>query len=228
MGLLRAAIVILLAAASVLGLAAPAAADIYRCEGADGSLHFTNRRQRGANCTLIAREARVTRARPPASSRHADSIRMAGQLARRAGVTPGRGATDPDRYRRYDAYFQEAARLYRLPVAFLRAVTRVESDFYPNVVSRTGAMGLMQLMPRTAASMGVRNPFDPRQNILGGARFLRILANRFGGDLVLTVAAYNAGEGSVRRYRGVPPYASTQRYVRKVVHFFYQQAQRSS
>ena len=223
MSLLRAAFVILL----VLGVSAPAAADIYRCEGQDGTLHFTNSRRRGQSCTLVVREAPVTRARPPASERHASSIRMAGELARQAGVTVGRGQRDPDRYRRYDAYFQEAARLYQLPVAFLRAVTRVESDFYPNVVSNTGAMGLMQLMPRTAASMGVRNPFDPRQNILGGARYLRILANQLGGDLVLTIAAYNAGAGAVRRHGGVPPYASTQTYVRKVVRFFYYQLQRS-
>ena len=76
-------------------------------------------------------------------------------------------------------------------------------------------------MPRTAASMGVTAPFDPRQNILGGARYLRVLANQFNGDLVLTVAAYNAGEGAVARYRGVPPYDETRRYVRRVLSFYY-------
>jgi soluble lytic murein transglycosylase-like protein len=79
----------------------------------------------------------------------------------------------------------------------------------------------MQLMPRTAASMGVRDPFDPRQNILGGARYLRILANTFNGDLVLTIAAYNAGEGAVVRHRGIPPYTETQRYVRNVLRYYY-------
>ncbi len=82
-------------------------------------------------------------------------------------------------------------------------------------------MGLMQLMPRTAASMGVRDPFDPRQNILGGARYLRVLANKFNGDLVLTIAAYNAGEGAVVRYHGVPPYAETRRYVQRVLRYYY-------
>ena len=81
---------------------------------------------------------------------------------------------------------------------------RVESDFYPEAVSHKGAMGLMQLMPATARAMGVLDPFDPRQNILGGARFLRVLANRFGGDLVLTIAAYNAGEGAVAEVRRHP------------------------
>ncbi len=98
---------------------------------------------------------------------------------------------------------------------------KIESDYSPRVVSHAGAMGLMQLMPRTAASMGVRDPFDPRQNILGGSRYLRILANMFNGDLVLTIAAYNAGEGAVMRYNGVPPYEETQRYVRRVLDRYY-------
>jgi soluble lytic murein transglycosylase-like protein len=79
----------------------------------------------------------------------------------------------------------------------------------------------MQLMPGTAARMGVTDIFDPRQNILGGARYLRILANTFNGDLVLTIAAYNAGEGAVLRYRGIPPYEETQRYVRRVLGWYY-------
>jgi soluble lytic murein transglycosylase-like protein len=78
------------------------------------------------------------------------------------------------------------------------------------------------LMPGTAASMGVIDAFDPRQNVLGGTRYLRVLANRFNGDLVLTVAAYNAGEGAVQKYRGIPPYAETRRYVRKVLHHYYE------
>jgi len=79
----------------------------------------------------------------------------------------------------------------------------------------------MQLMPRTAASMGVRDAYDPRQNIFGGTRYLRILANLFNGDLVLTIAAYNAGEGAVSRYRGVPPYRETRRYVGRVLRHYY-------
>jgi len=86
-------------------------------------------------------------------------------------------------------------------------------------------MGLMQLMPFTAQKMGVLDPFDPRQNILGGARFLRILANQWNGDLVLTVASYNAGSGAVERYNGVPPYTETRRYVNRVLtrYFGYRQ-----
>jgi soluble lytic murein transglycosylase-like protein len=103
----------------------------------------------------------------------------------------------------------------------LRAVMHVESDYDPNVVSVDGAMGLMQLMPFTAQKMGVLDPFDPRQNILGGARFLRILANQWNGDLVLTVASYNAGSGAVERYNGVPPYGETRRYVNRVLTRYY-------
>ncbi len=187
----------------VLFAVTPVRADIYECRGSDGSTHFTNVREQGARCRLIVRSSDTAR--------------------RREGRQPrtSRAPRDPQRYQRFDAYIAEAAQLYQLPVTFLRAVMRVESDFNPTVVSHAGAIGLMQLMPRTAASMGVQDAFDPRQNILGGARYLRILANLFNGDLVLTVAAYNAGEGAVMRYRGIPPYAETQRYVRRVLDHYY-------
>ena len=99
---------------------------------------------------------------------------------------------------------------------------RQESDFNPFSVSSSGALGLMQLLPSTAASMTVQDPFDPRQNILGGARYLRVLANTFNGDLILTLAAYNAGSGAVIRYGTVPPYDETQHYVRQVIRYYYQ------
>lgn len=185
------------------GASSIASADIYECRAPGGDLHFTNVRQQGQRCRLLVRETDVQR--------------------RRANPAPRRSTRtrDPMRYSRYDAFIREAAALYQLPEPFIRAVMRVESDYNPNVVSHAGAIGLMQLMPRTAASMGVRDAFDPRQNILGGARYLRILANLFGGDLILTVAAYNAGEGAVMRYRGIPPYAETQRYVRRVLSHYY-------
>lgn len=190
--------------AVLLAVASPARADIWHCRSRDGVDHYTNVRTPGMTCRLIVRGDRPGPARASATR---DRV-------------PARDSS-PDRYSRYDAYIREAARLYQLPESFIRAVIRVESDFSPQVVSHAGAMGLMQLMPRTAAGMGVRNPFDPRENILGGARFLRILANKFGGDLVLTVAAYNAGEGAVQRYRGVPPYDETRRYVQNVLRFYY-------
>ena len=184
-------------------------ADIYRCKGADGAQHYTNIREPGRRCELVVQGSRSSK--PKSSS----------NKPRNAQKSSGVSSKDPARYQRYDRLIDEAARLYQLPESFIRAVVRVESDFNPSVVSRAGAMGLMQLMPKTARSMGVADPFNARQNILGGARYLRILANRFKGDLVLTVAAYNAGEGAVEKYDGIPPYKETQRYVRRVLKHYY-------
>lgn len=121
--------------------------------------------------------------------------------------------TSPERFSRYDSYIREAATLYQIPEALIRAVIKAESNFDPRAVSPAGAHGLMQLMPFTADAMMVQDIFDPRQNILGGTRYLRILANLFNGDIHLTVAGYNAGENAVIRYGGIPPYRETQMYV---------------
>ncbi len=123
---------------------------------------------------------------------------------------------------RYDAHIREAAALYRIPEALVRAVIKAESNFDPRAVSPANAHGLMQLLPSTAERMMVTDIFDPRQNILGGTRYLRILANTFNGNLQLTVAAYNAGEGAVARYGGIPPYEETQNYVVKVMEYYHQ------
>jgi soluble lytic murein transglycosylase-like protein len=123
---------------------------------------------------------------------------------------------------RFDQYIAEAARLYRLPPALIRAVIKVESNFDPRAVSHANAHGLMQLLPTTAERMMVTDIFDPRQNILGGARYLRILANTFNGNLELTIAGYNAGEAAVARYGGIPPYAETRNYVAKVTEYYRQ------
>ncbi len=106
---------------------------------------------------------------------------------------------------------------YRLEPALVLAVMAQESNFNPNAVSPKNAQGLMQLIPDTARRFGVRNILDPAQNIRGGMAYLRWLLAYFEGDLRLALAAYNAGEGAVNRYRGVPPYAETQHYVRKIV-----------
>lgn len=118
-----------------------------------------------------------------------------------------------------DAFREEvaaAAREFGVEEAIVRAVMHAESAFNPNAVSRAGAQGLMQLMPATAERFGVTDPFDPRQNIRGGVRYLAWLLKRFNGDLTLAAAGYNAGEGAVDRHGGVPPYRETQTYVQRV------------
>lgn len=110
-----------------------------------------------------------------------------------------------------------AANRYHLPVPFLLAIIGAESMGDMSAVSSAGAIGIMQLMPRTAAAMGVTDIRNPCQNIMGGARYLRRLANRFRGNLLLVIAAYNAGEWAVIRYHGVPPYKETRAYVRNVL-----------
>ncbi len=111
----------------------------------------------------------------------------------------------------------EAAELHGLDPAFLTAVARAESNLDPGAVSPKGACGLLQLMPKTARRFGVRSVFDPRQNVDGGARYLRWLLERYGHDYDLALAGYNAGEGAVDRHRGIPPYPETRGYVRRVI-----------
>jgi len=110
---------------------------------------------------------------------------------------------------------RDAAAATGLPEALIDAVIRTESGYRPKAVSRTGARGLMQLMPATAKELGVRDAFDPRQNVMGGAKYLRKMLDRF-GSLRLAIAAYNAGPGNVAKYNGVPPFRETQRYVAAV------------
>ena len=119
----------------------------------------------------------------------------------------------------YEPYILEAAMRYNVPANLVRAVIRVESNFNPNAVSSAGAKGLMQLMPGTAKDMAVSDLFDPRQNIFGGTRYLRLLINRFDGDPKLAIAAYHAGPGIVASRGGIP-YEATRRYVRSVLEHY--------
>lgn len=116
----------------------------------------------------------------------------------------------------YQAEIAEASRMHGVDEAIIRAIMHAESAYNPNALSHAGAQGLMQLMPATARRFGVTNAFEPRQNIQGGVRYLAWLLRRFNGDLTLAAAGYNAGEGAVDRYKGVPPYNETRRYVERV------------
>lgn len=116
----------------------------------------------------------------------------------------------------YQAEIAEASRIHGVDPAIVRAIIHAESAYNPKALSRVGAQGLMQLMPATARRFGVTNSFDPRQNIHGGVQYLAWLLKRFKGDLTLASAGYNAGEGAVDKYKGVPPYSETRRYVERV------------
>jgi soluble lytic murein transglycosylase-like protein len=198
--------------------------DIYSYEDKSGVVHFTNlsppsgpgqsaHKWKVLYRTGPGRAAFVSGAAPPTS--------FAGCALSRADVVP---ATDraPDRYTRYDDPIAEASELYALPQALIRAIIKAESDYDPRVVSCAGAKGLMQLMPEVQRDQRVEHVFEPRENILGGTRLLRVNANRFNGDLVLTIAAYHAGRGAVEKYHGIPPYETTQNYVKMVLKYYYQ------
>lgn len=117
-----------------------------------------------------------------------------------------------------DRFIQEAAARHKVNPNLVRALVQVESNYNPNAVSRKGAMGLMQLMPATAHQYDVNNPFDVRQNVEAGVRHLKGLLDNFGGNVPLSLAAYNAGKGAVERNGGIPPYSETQNYVKRITH----------
>jgi len=119
-----------------------------------------------------------------------------------------------------DRYVLEASRAYVVPASLLRAVIQVESSGDVGAVSPKGAQGLMQLMPATAERLGVTDPFDPREAVLGGARYLRFLLDAFDGDATLALAAYNAGENAVVRHRGIPPYVETRQYLSRLAYLY--------
>jgi len=123
-------------------------------------------------------------------------------------------------FEKYDPLILKTAEKHSVDYALVKAVIRAESNFNPTAISRVGARGLMQLMPGTAYALRVNDSFHPEDNIEGGVRYLRYLLNLFQGDLHLALAAYNAGEKAVFRYRGIPPYQETRTYVRRVLHYF--------
>jgi soluble lytic murein transglycosylase-like protein len=153
---------------------------------------------------------------PPAASRARSSPRQTAAPVKKSGNWwERRSDAPPDEIDR-------AAQLYNVPAELVRAVIWAESAGDASAISRTGALGLMQLMPRTAGDMYVQDPVDPAQNIMGGTRYLRYLANQFSGDMLLTLAAYNAGPEAVRKYGGVPPFEETRQYCKRVMAYYRQ------
>jgi len=129
------------------------------------------------------------------------------------------GRIDGARRKAYDKIIQDAARRHQVDTALVKAVIRAESDFVPYAVSPAGAQGLMQLMPSTARLRNVWRVFEPRENVEGGVSHLRYLLDRYGGNLKLALAAYNAGEKAVEAHGGVPPYPETIEYLSRVLRF---------
>jgi soluble lytic murein transglycosylase-like protein len=179
----------------------PVAADIYKCTQHDGTPLFTNVPE-DPRCRL---HLKLNKEQSPAAAI------LEARLARRIPRA--------DRSR-FDEHVQAAAREHGVDAALIHAVISAESGYNPLARSSKGARGLMQLIPETAARYGVQNPFDPRQNIDGGTRYLKDLMAMFGNDMRLALAAYNAGEGSVMRYRSVPPFQETLNYVPKVLAYY--------
>jgi soluble lytic murein transglycosylase-like protein len=120
----------------------------------------------------------------------------------------------------YDHVISEASKRHGVSFSLLKALIKTESDFDPRAVSSAGARGLMQLMPENIKTLKIKNPFDPRENIMGGAQYLKHLINRFGGKLPLAIAAYNAGPGVVEQYRRIPPFKETQDFVHEVMKYY--------
>jgi hypothetical protein len=188
---------------------------IWGRENEDGTLEFTNINPVGARWKVLYRTG-------PGK---AASMRGTSDLV----PARDRSAT---RFSRYDEHIRDQQAFYGIPQAFVRAVIKVESDYDPRVVSSAGCVGLMQLMPETARSMGVTDIWDPRQNIMGGSRYLQTLARRFcrtparqgapgfmcsTEELVKVIAGYHAGPGAVDKYGGMPPYETTRAYVTSVL-----------
>jgi len=188
---------------ALVSAAESAGADYYSWVDADGVLHLTNIPANGG----------------PRFKRYEGSD-VEGFGGQPPIVLTLQGSDERTLYpvdvRRFDAVLRRAAEHYRLPFSFLKAIAKVESNFNPRARSHADAKGLMQLIDGTARLVNVRDPYDAEQSIFGGARYLRILANMFEGDLALTAAAYNAGPERVKRHGGVPPIDETRRYVDRV------------
>jgi len=179
------------------GTGGVAHADIYSFVDTAGVTHFTNVPVDGRYRLLLA---------SPPEEREAEAPKKANWLAKSA---------------EFDPFIEKAARSHGVRPELVRAVIVAESAFNPNAVSNRGAVGLMQLRPATAHRYGVANAFDPEQNIKAGVHYLRDLLTRYGNNLELTLAAYNAGEDAVERYgHSIPPFAETQHYVPTVLRIY--------
>ncbi len=171
----------------------------------------------------VEKDGTIVYTNVPPSGRKAQKMPGTFRAAPASGDVAPQARGADDLRKKYDEIMESAAIRYRIPVALVRAIVQAESNYDPTAVSPAGASGIMQLMPDTAREMFVKDIFDPKENIEGGTRYLRVLANMFSGDMVKMVAVYNAGPDAVAKWGGtVPPYAETQDYVRKVIALYFQ------
>ena len=169
----------------------PVRADIYRYIDENGVMHFTN-----APTSSIHKFKIYLKEKPKLIQRYSSS-------------------------EKYDDLISDASERYGVSFPLLKAIIKAESDFDPNAVSKKGATGLMQIMPENFKPLGIRDPFDPWQNINAGARYFKQMYDRFRGKLALSLAAYNAGPTAVDHYKTIPPYEETEEYVRRVMKYYY-------
>jgi soluble lytic murein transglycosylase len=188
-------LLLLLLPLSLLPEMAAARGPIYRFVDDRGVIHFTNIPNANQRFQLV----------PPAPERLPAALQVR--------VDP------PPDHHAFDALIVRKAREHRVEPALVKAVIAAESNFEPRAISRVGAQGLMQLMPKTGRKLGLEEPFEPVQNVEAGARYLRAMLDRY-GDLRRALAAYNAGPTAVDRHRGVPPYPETRAYVDRVLTYY--------
>ncbi len=174
----------------------PAAADIYKYEDKEGVLHFTD--------APTDRRFKVFMRDIKKDQKLRTTFRLGGCVK------------DP---KEFEPIINSCALEYGVDKSLVKAVIQAESGYNPNAVSRKGAAGLMQLMPKTAEGLKVSNSLDPAENIRGGVRYLKFLLDTFQGDVALALAAYNAGLSKVAKYGGIPPYEETRNYVAKVLNY---------
>jgi soluble lytic murein transglycosylase-like protein len=169
----------------------PVRADIYRYIDENGVMHFTN-----TPTSSIQKYRIYLKEKPRVIQRYSSS-------------------------EKYDDLISDASERHGVSFPLLKAIIKAESDFDPHVVSKKGATGLMQIMPENFKPLGIRDPFDPWQNINAGARYFKQMYDRFKGRLALSLAAYNAGPSAVDYYKTIPPYEETEEYVRRVMKYYY-------